>query len=181
VHCQKSQRAREFVLSARSAQSASLNGGDKAEQEVPMKKRVLLAAFSFLFLVMAATQVAVAQQAMVVNIPFDFTVDKMTLPAGEYYVESSTPQALILRQHAKPSASVIVTAIATQALEPSSESKLVFNRYGDRYFLAQLWTAGNSADRQLLKSRGEQESEKTARIETRSYVTLVARLAAPKP
>jgi hypothetical protein len=37
------------------------------------------------------------------------------------------------------------------------KTKLVFHRYGDRYFLAQVWTAGSDQGRELPKSRRETE------------------------
>ncbi len=39
---------------------------------------------------------------------------------------------------------------------PSSSTKLVFYRYGDRYFLRQIWVAGRTWGRQLPESRPEQ-------------------------
>jgi hypothetical protein len=34
---------------------------------------------------------------------------------------------------------------------------LVFHRYGSQYFLAQVWSAGNSEGRELPRSRAERE------------------------
>ena len=147
-----------------------------------MKKRVLVMASLLALSIVAAIQVAQAQQSMVVNIPFEFVVGNTTLPAGEYYVESLTGQsALVLKQRANPSASAVVPTFATQALEPKSDSKLIFNRYENSYFLSQFWTAGNSRGRQLLKSGREKEIAKIARIETQGQVTLVARLSPVHP
>jgi len=39
----------------------------------------------------------------------------------------------------------------------SVKTKLVFSRYGDQYFLSQIWMAGNEAGYQLPKSRREVE------------------------
>ena len=63
------------------------------------------------------------------------------------------------------------------ASEPKTESKLIFNRYGDRYFLSQVWTAGNSSGRQLLKSDREKEMAQVAKNETKGQVTLIASLS----
>jgi hypothetical protein len=41
-----------------------------------------------------------------------------------------------------------------------AESKLVFNRYGDHYFLSQIWEAGDNAGRELMKSREERQLER---------------------
>lgn len=41
------------------------------------------------------------------------------------------------------------------SLAVSENSKLVFNRYDDQYFLSQVWTSGNSYGRGLFKSSRE--------------------------
>ncbi len=68
------------------------------------------------------------------------------------------------------------TNAAVSDRDLKSESKLVFNRYGDRYFLSQVWTEGNSQGRQLLMSDREKEIAQTAKFETQGQVTLVAGL-----
>lgn len=147
-----------------------------------MKKRVPLIASLFVLAFLAASQAANAQQAMIVNIPFEFMAHNATLPPGEYRVESLTGQSVLLLRHQEDAdATAIVPTIATRAVDPSSQSKLLFNRYGDRYFLSQFWIAGNSGGRQLLPSPREKEVAKVARVETKGQVVLIARLAPPKP
>jgi hypothetical protein len=36
---------------------------------------------------------------------------------------------------------------------------LVFDRYGDKYFLRQIWTAGNTAGLECPKTRVERETQ----------------------
>ena len=55
----------------------------------------------------------------------------------------------------------------------SEQSKLVFHRYGDRYFLAQIWMAGSNSGQELPKSPRETEA---ARDYTVQEVVLVAAL-----
>ena len=125
----------------------------------------------------ASTRVAQAQEPMVVNIPFDFVVGGTTLPAGEYSVKTSGPvRTLLLIDRQDPSASIFMGTNAIIASEPKSESKLVFNRYGDRYFLSQVWSSGNSCGRLLRMSDREKEVAQAAKFETQGQVTLVAGL-----
>jgi hypothetical protein len=126
---------------------------------------------------MASTRVAQAQEQMVVNIPFDFVAGNTTLPSGEYSVKVSGPtNTLILIARNDSAASAFMNTNAAVASEPQTESKLVFNRYGDRYFLSQVWTAGNSSGRQLLKSAREKEMSRIAKLDTQGQLTLVAGL-----
>ena len=141
-----------------------------------MKTRALVMAAMMALAVLASTRVAQAQETMRVNIPFDFVAGNTSLPAGEYLVEASGPtHTLLLIDRKDASTSALIITNAAVSAEPQSESKLIFNRYGDRYFLSQVWTAGNSNGRQLLKSAREKEMAQ-AKNETQGQVTLVASL-----
>ena len=146
-----------------------------------MKKHTFVMTSLLLLSLMAAAQVVQAQEALVVNIPFEFVAGKLTLPAGEYRVEKLEKNSVVVLTHCtQPGASAVVMTIAAQANEPQSDSKLVFNRYGNLYFLSQYWMAGSSHGRLLLKSAREEEISRIARIEAQGQVTLVASLS-PAP
>jgi hypothetical protein len=147
-----------------------------------MKKQSFLMAGVLVLSSMAATQVARAQEAMVVDIPFAFTAGNATLPAGEYRVQKLDRNSAVLLIHCwDAKASALVITNAAQAKEPQTESKLVFNRYGNRYFLSQVWKAGSIRGRQLPISPREKEMPQLARNETKTEITLVARLSPVRP
>jgi hypothetical protein len=77
---------------------------------------------------------AIAQQpAMKANIPFNFTVGNTWMPAGEYRI--SSPFRLVLEFQSADYAH-IATVVSTESHnESNSGSKLVFERYGNQYFL----------------------------------------------
>ncbi len=142
-----------------------------------MKKRVFVTATLFVLSIIVAAQVSQAQEPMLVNIPFAFVAGNATLPAGEYRVEKldgNSPVVLIRCSDA--GAAAMVLSNVAQAKETQTQSKLVFKRYGNHYFLSQVWTAGSIRGRELLKSRAEKEIAHSARLETKGEVTLVARL-----
>jgi hypothetical protein len=142
-----------------------------------MKTRALVMAGMMALTAMASTRVAQAQELLVVNIPFDFVAGNMTLPAGEYSIKVSAPErTLLLIDHKDAAASSFLNTDAVATTEIQTESKLIFNRYGGRYFLSQVWTEGNSRGRQLSKSAREKEMAQNAKIETQGQVTLVAGL-----
>ncbi len=74
-------------------------------------------------------------------------------------------------------AQVVRADDTAEAREIQTQSKLVFKRYENRYFLSQVWKAGSSRGRQLLKSHAEEEIARSARLETTGEVTLIARLS----
>jgi len=95
------------------------------------------------------------------HIPFDFSVGNKTLPAGVYTVDPyPTPGVLRIRRE-DCCASAFVITIPMQAQQKQDQTKLVFHRYGDQYFLAQSWTAGDSDGRELPQSRTERELVKS--------------------
>jgi len=154
----------------------------KKKEEGLMKKQSFLMAGLLVLSSMAATQVARAQESMVVDIPFAFVAGNATLPAGEYRVQKLDENSAVLLIHCwDASASALVITNAAQAKEPQAESKLVFNRYGNRYFLSQVWTAGSIRGRQLPISPREKEMPQLAQNETKGEVTLVARLSTVRP
>ena len=142
-----------------------------------MKKQALVMATLFVLSLIVAAQVAKADEPMLVNIPFAFVAGNATLPAGEYRVQKlDGNSAVVLIRCSDASAAAMVLSNAAQAKEPQTQSKLIFKRYENRYFLSQVWTAGSIRGRELLKSRAEKEIAQSARLETTGEVTLIARL-----
>jgi hypothetical protein len=94
-----------------------------------------------------------------VNIPFDFVANQKTMPKGEYEVKAvgaSNSGALSVRR-ADKTAEVMLMSHSCTAKQAPEQPKVVFHRYGDRYFLAQVWAGNDSAGRELPKSRRELE------------------------
>jgi hypothetical protein len=93
------------------------------------------------------------------EIPFDFSVRDRTLPAGTYSVTRIFPDVLLIRSEDCQEAIVTLT-MPVQAKEIPETGELVFHRYGETYFLFQIWVPGISDGRQLLKSRTERSIER---------------------
>src|ERR1700719_1269589 len=112
-----------------------------------------------LLLSVVATSVCYAQQtALAMTIPFAFQAGNQTMPAGEYRVESvltGTGQLQRLQQ-VNGSAVMIVSTMSVEARNGNQNPELVFNRYGQTYFLSQIWTDG-AQGHQLFKSNREKE------------------------
>lgn len=92
----------------------------------------------------------------VAKIPFEFVVGDKTLPAGEYDVTGFTSDDAVLRiRSTERTQSVLRMTNAITHGSATDKGKLVFRRYADQYFLAEVWSAGNDTGRQLLKSKQE--------------------------
>jgi len=90
------------------------------------------------------------------SIPFNFIVGSKSLPAGQYSLKPVSQVAVLVQSEDSHSSAVVLTT-AVEASKLQDVGKLVFNRYGDQYFLSQIWTPAASTGRQLHKSRMERE------------------------
>ena len=128
---------------------------------------------------LAATQTVRAQEPVLVKIPFDFTAGQAALPAGEYRVQNlKVGSSVILIQSTDAKAAALATSMAVSSNGPQDKTRLIFHRYGKRYFLAQVWTEGSLRGRELPISAQEKEQALTAHNEAPEQVTIIARLIA---
>ena len=125
-----------------------------------MKKQaitVIAVAMFFATLAVASVQ---AQNAgnISVTIPFDFTVSGKTLPAGDYDLRRTIegPRVVLqIRGRAKDLSVYLPQTNPVQGNEIQAESKLIFNKYADQYFLSQVWISGRSSGAELPKTSRE--------------------------
>jgi hypothetical protein len=95
------------------------------------------------------------------NVPFDFIVGDQTLNAGEYTLKSATaPENGLIIQTASGKSEAMRLTFPIEPSKSNRNAKLVFHRYGQRYFLAEVWTGSGNVGRHLLKSRGERAIER---------------------
>jgi len=134
-----------------------------------MKKRasILLITLSLFGTLAAISAYAQSVERFEVIIPFSFTLGDKTFPAGRYSIEpvsfagTSLNSKLLIRS-TDGHRSTLVSTLPIQASAMRVESKLVFSRYGDQYFLSRAWMAGSSAGREIRKSRAEERLAKSA-------------------
>lgn len=109
------------------------------------------------------------------DVPFGFSAGTAVLAAGSYTVARLVgPQVLVMRSQ---NAGVILSAQLGQSAKGGTSPKLVFHRYGDRYYLRQVWFRGTSGYA-LPETPGERESAARSgqRASAPVVVTLVAAL-----
>jgi hypothetical protein len=91
------------------------------------------------------------------HIPFAFTVVNKTLPAGSYTIRAMDYHLVtgtMKISGLSNSESAFVLTRPVQKLGRWGKPMLVFRRYGDQYFLAQIWT-GESTGCEVPKSAKE--------------------------
>ncbi len=127
-----------------------------------MKRQIAIwmSVFGLLLVVAGASAQSVNLKA---NVPFDFVVDNATLPAGSYSIQSindanGSPTLVIRGETVK--AGRLVSSNPAEKLNAAATSHLLFHRYGDTYFLAQIWMQGEQHGRELRMTRREAEIAK---------------------
>jgi hypothetical protein len=104
-----------------------------------------------------------AQEKAVANIPFAFAVADKTMPAGQYTIQSASvsTKGLVRVQSVANGESAMVLAPASNASYKTTEkvqAKVVFHRYGDRYFFSEIWTADGSLCGKTTPTKLERET-----------------------
>src|SRR5215213_11914854 len=115
-----------------------------------------------------------AQTKVIANVPFAFSAGKTTLPAGRYTITVLNPasdrKVLQIRSlNGRASAIVMTTAGSINA---SDNAKLVFERYGDRYFFAQAQMGGDSTSLTAVRTKSA-EKNAMAKTNKKSVVVIV--------
>jgi len=124
----------------------------------------------------AQAQTAGAQK-VVATIPFAFNVGNTKLPAGKYTITVVNPTSdrkvlQIRNTTGRSNAITLTTAVIGNV---SDDTKLVFHRYGDRYFFAQAQMAGETTGLAALKSSAERAQKHAQAVAgTKSVVVIVA-------
>jgi hypothetical protein len=121
-----------------------------------MKKQIAVALMAA---AMAAGQCYAQRPTSKADIPFAFQVANQTMPAGEYLIQrvsDTNRRAEMIRRTDSSAAVIALTFSVVDAKNGGSEPKLVFHKYGDSYFLSEIWT-GRAEGRHLLVSKREKE------------------------
>jgi hypothetical protein len=116
----------------------------------------------FIALVFALTLYPSKAQAQIVgeieaNIPFQFHAGNVKLPAGRYFIHvlDNTDLTVMEITSADGSTSALFDVQSAQVNTSPAKSELIFDKYGNRYFLAKLFDEGNPSGSQVLESRYE--------------------------
>jgi hypothetical protein len=100
-----------------------------------------------------------------VNIPFQFHAGNAKLPPGKYTIHPLNDTDLTVMEITSEdgSTSVLFGVQNAQANSTPAKSELIFNKYGNRYFLSKLFDEGNTTGSEVPTSLYEKKySQATA-------------------
>lgn len=144
-----------------------------------MRKKVFSAALTCGLLAVVAVATAYAQLPATevrASIPFDFSVRGKILPAGDYEIRrlGDEPGGLTISSANHKGERVIFETEPVEPREIASRGELVFHRYGDSYFLSEVFDGGGETGRELLPSREERSLRREMASSNRTAPETVA-------
>jgi len=117
-------------------------------------KRLVIAAG--LFVATVSTSLFAQTMDVQANIPFDFRIGNTVLPSGQYSLHSSG-NVLFVRKADGGKGGIFMTVGEDHPNTSTANGTLLFNRYGDAYYLVKVWTPDAEVARAPLKSSRERE------------------------
>jgi hypothetical protein len=130
-----------------------------------MKKHLITLMAVVFFAALTVTSVHAQGLTMSVTIPFDFAVGDKTLPAGEYYFQRTMDNSRVVTQIRSRDKTLSIYLPQTHPVQDlnvqlDSKSKLVFNKYGDQFFLSQVWVLERRIGEELPKTSQERRNQR---------------------
>jgi len=143
-----------------------------------MKKNIINFAVTLFFLLTlgAVSRAQTSTNQFKSYIPFQFNVGEQTLPAGEYRIERVnrlTRLEILVIRHVATGRSMFLTASSTEG-KREEMTQLVFHRYGEISYLAELKGVEPNLSLELFESRAERalkgERQKAVRARAGSEI-----------
>ena len=104
---------------------------------------------------------AQAPSKVEVNIPFEFSAGKTTLPAGVYSIKRMSGNNVTLRSKDGHSSVILNAPVTDSSSDPNAVERIVFEKYGNQYALAQIWLTANTGREIWIDKKGA-KSERIA-------------------
>ena len=116
-------------------------------------KTIAMLGLFFVLAVMTAN--AQTGRGIEVSVPFDFAAGETKLKAGDYTIKRISKDAVQLRNAQAKTSVIVMAPLAIQQTRNDAPERLVFKRYGNEYFLSQVWTNRAADGRGLFASKTE--------------------------
>jgi len=119
-----------------------------------VKKLAIMGLFLLLSTVAAHGQTGAKVEA---NVPFDFVAGEVTFKAGEYSIKRYSKDTLLVSSAGRKTRIIVPAPETVAQTRHDAPQRLVFHRYGDEYFLAQVWLSNDADGRGLFSSKAERQ------------------------
>jgi len=134
-------------------------------------KRNVYGALAILAALMICMPLAQAQSLVKADVPFAFSMNDKSLAAGNYEIVALSDAALEVWNADAQHGQLLPKQMRVQS-NRIENAKLVFNKYGDQYFLSEIWDGQSSIGVKLAESRREKETKMAADHSSRETVVI---------
>jgi hypothetical protein len=118
----------------------------------------------------AVAAVQAQDKTVTANVPFSFYLGSSAMPQGAYKVKELAHGTIVSLMSTDAINAVTTHEILNQKwIEPA---RLVFHRYGESYFLAEIWTGDASNGHALTPSPREKELARSGAAPTLAVIRL---------
>ena len=107
----------------------------------------------------------------IIHIPFNFTVGEKSFTAGKYVIQQNRKDSDLVWVIRRKDKALVLTR-PVRANETAEETRLVFHKYDDLYFLAEFWTPGSNTGREIQISNREKSLEKALSEKRQDHVLI---------
>lgn len=142
-----------------------------------MKRAITL--LGLLLVLAAAPARAQSDNPVRFTMPFDFYADGTRLPAGTYAFKHIMPRVVLVRTPEGRTRVSFQTPNSVSTLAANDYARLIFRRYGDQYFLAEVWMSPDTGYGLVMSERERRlvkELRLAKRVEAKPRTVEVAAL-----
>jgi hypothetical protein len=116
----------------------------------------MLGAFLGLALALSAVPGHAQDEAKLkVTVPFNFVVGNKELKAGDYVIQRVRETGALSFRSEDSGDQQIVFAVPMESNKTGNHERLLFHRYGDQYFLSQVWLSGDEDGHEFVPGAQE--------------------------
>ena len=133
-----------------------------------------IALSGLLVLLTFTSALAQTDRQTIIHIPFNFSVGEKAFTAGKYVIERNRKDSdtvWVIKRKDNVGKAMLLTR-PVRANETQQETRLVFRQYGDLYFLAEFWTAGDQTGREIQVSDREKALDKALADKRQDHVLI---------
>lgn len=133
-----------------------------------------IALSGLLVLLTFASALGQSDRQTIIHIPFNFSVGEKSFPAGKYVIarnRKDSDTVWVIKRKDNVGKAMLLTR-PVRANETQQETRLVFHQYGDLYFLAEFWTAGDQTGREIQISDREKALDKALAEKRQDHVLI---------
>ena len=135
-----------------------------------------IALSGLLLLLTFSSALGQSDRQTIIHIPFNFSVGEKAFTAGEYAIDRNRKDSdtvWVIKSKDNGGKAVLLTR-PVRANDTVEETRIVFTKYDDLYFLSELWFPGSNTGREIQISNRERARAK-ALAEKRQDVILTDR------